>query len=129
MEYNFVNQPDLAQTFVVTCAMLNIPFHFTGLESLKIKETDRITALIQELRKMGFVIKDANDSELFWDGEKDTPQPNIVIDTYDDHRMAMAFAPCAFVFPEICINHPEVVSKSYPQYWEHLKNIGFKITE
>ncbi|MBO5880458.1 MAG: 3-phosphoshikimate 1-carboxyvinyltransferase [Paraprevotella sp.] len=129
MEYNFVNQPDLAQTFVVTCAMLNIPFHFTGLESLKIKETDRITALIQELRKMGFVIKEANDSELFWDGEKDTPQPNIVIDTYDDHRMAMAFAPCAFVLPEICINHQEVVSKSYPQYWEHLKNIGFKITE
>lgn len=129
MEYNFINQPDLAQTFAVTCCMLNIPFHFYGLQSLKIKETDRIYALIKELGKLGFVIQETNDSELFWDGSRMPIQENASIDTYEDHRMAMAFAPCCLKMPEIRINHPHVVSKSYPSYWEHLSHIGFNITE
>ncbi len=68
--YNFVNEPDLAQTFVVTCVLLNIPFRFTGLQSLKIKETDRIEALKTELRKLGYVLTDHNDSILEWNGER-----------------------------------------------------------
>lgn len=129
MEYNFINQPDLAQTFVVTCAMLNIPFHFTGLQSLKIKETDRISALINELRKLGFNIGEAHDSELFWHGTHTLPEYQAIIDTYEDHRMAMAFAPCCLTRPEIIINHPQVVSKSYPYYWKDLTQSGFNITD
>lgn len=128
LDYDFVNAPDLTQTFVVTCAMLNIPFHFTGLASLKIKETDRIEALKCELRKLGYVLHSDNDGELSWDGERceASMQP---IDTYQDHRMAMAFAPAAFKFPNIRINDPEVVSKSYPHYWEGLRQAGFSIVE
>ena len=128
LEYDFVNQPDLAQTFVVTCAMLGLPFRFTGLQSLKIKETDRISALIRELEKLGYPLHEACGSELFWDGQRTEVRPHPAIDTYEDHRMAMAFAPCCFVVPEIYINHPQVVSKSYPHYWDHLKEAGFEIT-
>lgn len=126
LDYDFINSPDLAQTFVVCCALMGIKFHFTGLASLKIKETDRIEALKQELLKLGYVIKDKNDSELIWDGE--TCEPSFEpIDTYEDHRMAMAFAPVAMKFPEIRINDPGVVTKSYPRFWDDLKIAGFKI--
>lgn len=126
MTYDFVNQPDLAQTFVVTCCMLGVPFHFYGLQSLKIKETDRIEALKAELRKLGYVIKDANDSELMWDGERIEPEADAAIDTYEDHRMAMAFAPCAIKLGSIKINNPQVVSKSYPDYWHDLEKVDFE---
>lgn len=129
MEYDFVNQPDLAQTFVVTCPLMGIPFHFKGLQSLKIKETDRITALVQEMRKIGFVIGQANDSEMFWNGERCAEDNGAGIDTYEDHRMAMAFAPAALKRGSLKINNPQVVSKSYPQYWNTLQQAGFKITE
>ena len=129
MEYNFVNEPDLAQTFVVTCALLNIPFRFSGLQSLKIKETDRISALKTELRKLGFLLTEAEGSILMWNGERCTPDSHPAIDTYEDHRMAMAFAPAAIHFKEIIINNPQVVSKSYPHYWENLKAAGFGIME
>jgi 3-phosphoshikimate 1-carboxyvinyltransferase len=128
-DYDFIKQPDLAQTLVVTCCAMGIPFRFTGLASLKIKETDRIEALKTELRKVGYVISDKNGSELVWDGERCEPQSNPAIDTYQDHRMAMAFAPLAITMGEIRINDPEVVSKSYPKYWEDLKKAGFTITE
>ena len=128
MEYDFVNQPDLAQTFVVTCALLGIPFRFTGLQSLKIKETDRIAALVKEMRKLGFVIKDAENSILYWDGEQ-CEREGGAIDTYEDHRMAMAFAPACLKFTDIFINNPQVVSKSYPRYWENLQAAGFIIKE
>ena len=98
--YNFVNEPDLAQTFVVTCVLLNIPFRFTGLQSLKIKETDRIEALKTELRKLGYVLTDRNDSILEWNGERREPESHPVIATYEDHRMALSFAPAALVRPE-----------------------------
>lgn len=128
LEYDFINSPDLAQTFVVCCAVLDIPFLFTGLSSLQIKETNRIEALKTELRKLGYVIKDLNGSALFWDGEKCEPSLEP-IDTYDDHRMAMAFAPAAIKFPGLRINHPEVVSKSYPHFWDDLRHAGFQIKE
>lgn len=131
LEYDFLKMPDLAQTFVVTCCMLGIPFHFMGLQSLKIKETDRIEALKKELAKLGFNIKDRNDCELLWDGTHKagdyTKYADVVIDTYEDHRMAMAFAPAALRFGSICVNNPEVVSKSYPRYWDDLKSVGFQI--
>ncbi len=129
LEYNFVNQPDMAQTFVVTCCILGIPFHFTGLQSLKIKETDRIAALRCELQKWGYTIGEANDSELFWNGERCTPTPGAAIDTYEDHRMALAFAPAALCREDVRINNPGVVSKSYPAYWNHLQAAGFTIKE
>ena len=136
LDVDFVEMPDLAQTFVVTCCMMGIPFHFTGLQSLKIKETDRIEALKVELKKLGFEIKDRNDSELLWNGQRmtDNGQQTTVngqlpIDTYEDHRMAMAFAPVALTNGCVVINEPQVVSKSYPNYWEDLKAVGFKIEE
>jgi 3-phosphoshikimate 1-carboxyvinyltransferase len=119
-------QPDLAQTLVVTCAMLRQPFHFTGLQTLKIKETDRITALRTELKKMGILVSEARDSELFCSDFGATalpPNAFVSIDTYDDHRTAMAFAPCALRYPALRINHPEVVSKSYPAFWQHLESL------
>lgn len=129
MDYDFINQPDLAQTFVVTCCALGIPFHFTGLASLKIKETDRIEALKIEMRKLGYVLRDMNDCELEWDGEHCEAEDNPSIDTYEDHRMAMSFAPLAITLGCIRINNPEVVSKSYPNYWDDLRKAGFEITE
>src|SRR5699024_4703718 len=128
--YNFVNEPDLAQTFVVTCVLLNIPFRFTGLQSLKIKETDRIEALKTELCKLGYLLTDSNDSILEWNGERCEPQAHPVIATYEDHRMAMAFAPVGLVVPEVIeIADPQVVSKSYPHFWEELKKAGFIIID
>ena len=129
LEYDFVNAPDLAQTFVVTCLALNVPFVFSGLKTLKIKETDRIEALKTEARKLGYVLHDVDNSQLIWDGERCAPQQNVAIDTYEDHRMALAFAPLSFVMPEIRINAPHVVTKSYPHYWTDLRSAGFEITE
>lgn len=128
LDFDFSGQPDLTQTLVVTCAAMNIPFHFTGLATLRIKESDRIEVLKREMRKMGFVIREEDNSELLWDGERceATMEP---IDTYEDHRMAMAFAPAAVKFPGLRINNPEVVTKSYPNFWKDLQQAGFKIEE
>ena len=127
LEEDFVDIPDLAQTFVVTCALLNIPFRFTGLQSLKIKETDRIAALRTELKKLGYVIEEENDSILMWNGERCEPEETPVITTYEDHRMAMAFAPAVICHPNMLIADPQVVTKSYPGYWEDLKQAGFLV--
>ena len=127
LEYNFVNSPDLAQTFVVCCALLNVPFHFTGLSTLKIKETDRIEAMKKEMRKLGYVVRSANDCELIWDGELCEPSLEAGIDTYEDHRMALAFAPAALRFEGLRINNPQVVTKSYPYFWEDIKAAGFEV--
>lgn len=128
LDEDLVDIPDLAQTFVVTCCLLDVPFRFTGLQSLKIKETDRICALITELRKLGYVIHAEQDSILWWDGERCPADEQPGIDTYEDHRMAMAFAPACLVCPSIHINEPQVVSKSYPRYWDDLQAAGFGIT-
>ena len=128
LDYDFSSVPDLAQPVVVTCALRGIPFRFTGLATLRIKETDRIEALKRELRKLGVVLTDRNDSELIWNLERCEPTMEP-IDTYQDHRMAMAFAPAALALGSITINDPEVVSKSYPHYWDDLRRAGFQITE
>ena len=128
LDYNFINQPDLAQTLVVTCALMDIPFRFSGLQSLKIKETDRMAALICEMRKLGYILQESEGSTLFWEGER-CERSSEAIDTYEDHRMAMAFAPACLVLPDICINDPHVITKSYPRYWEDLQIAGFIIKE
>ena len=129
LDYDFINQPDLAQTLVVTCATLGIPFHFTGLGNLRIKETDRIEAMKTEMRKLGYVLDDSVETELSWNGERCEAEEQPVIDTYEDHRMAMAFAPTAILLGQIRINNPEVVTKSYPGYWDDLRKAGFTIEE
>ena len=125
LEYDFASCPDLAQTFVVVCAAKGIPFHFTGLSTLKIKETDRIEALKREMRKLGYVLKDMNGSELSWDGERCEPSVEMGIDTYEDHRMALAFAPFAQKMDGLVINNPQVVTKSYPRFWDDLRLADF----
>ena len=126
---DFTNQPDLAQTFVVTCALLGIRFRFSGLQSLKIKETDRMAALIKEMKKLGYLLREEAGSVLIWDGERCEPDACPAIDTYEDHRMAMAFAPACFKFKGLQINEPQVVSKSYPDFWKDLQTAGFQIKE
>ena len=122
-EYDFVHQPDLTQTFAVTCCLHAIPFHFKGVQSLKIKETDRVAALIAELAKLGYVLFEPAEGELAWMGETCEKLENISIKTYEDHRMAMAFAPAAIKMP-IQIQEPEVVSKSYPNFWNDFDAIS-----
>ena len=123
---NLNSSPDIAQTIVVTCLGLGIGCHLTGLHTLKIKETDRLEALRIELTKLGANISVTNDSlTLVATNEINS---NVKIATYNDHRMAMAFAPLALKVP-IIIENAEVVSKSYPDFWEDLKNIGFQISE
>ena len=129
LEYDFTNSPDMAQTFIVCCALKNVHFHFRGLSTLKIKETDRIEAMKTEMRKLGYVIHDVNDSELYWDGERCEPSMQMGIDTYEDHRMALSIAPAAFKTEGLLINNPKVVSKSYPHFWDDLKKAQFIIVE
>lgn len=125
-ELDLIGQPDLAQTLVVTCAMLRRPFRFSGLRSLRIKETDRMAALQAELAKFGIALGIEADDVLYIDSYADgTPHYNgQPIATYHDHRMAMAFAPAAMVCKGVQIANPEVVSKSYPRYWEDLEGLG-----
>ena len=119
------NSPDIAQTIAVTCFGLGIGCYLTGLHTLKIKETDRLEALKNELTKLGADVSVTNDSLTLEPSEK--INKNISIKTYQDHRMAMAFAPLALKVP-IIIEEAEVVSKSYPTFWDDLKSVGFTIT-
>lgn len=117
--------PDLAQTIIVVCAALGHEASFTGLETLKIKETDRIKALQNELGKMGVKLIEKGLVYKLDCSEKFIPE-KIFINTYEDHRMAMAFAPLAILIPEVEIEDAKVVEKSYPDFWEDLKKIGFE---
>lgn len=123
LDLDLRNTPDLAQTIAVSCFGLGVDCNLTGLHTLKIKETDRLEALKVELEKLGAIISITNDSlELRFSG---VINQNISIDTYNDHRMAMAFAPLGIKVP-IVINNSEVVSKSYPGFWEDFKSIDFQ---
>lgn len=126
---DFIENPDIAQTMACLCVAKNIPFHFSGLKTLKIKETDRIAALQNELAKFGAGITEPEFGELAWDGKLDTEEQeeNPIIATYHDHRMALAFAPMALAGLNMRIDDPMVVTKSYPGFWEDLKQIGFEI--
>ena len=124
VNYQLNNCPDIAQTIAVTCFGLGIACHLTGLHTLKIKETDRLEALKTELSKLGAIIVVSENSLTL--NQSNRILSDIKISTYQDHRMAMAFAPLALKVPLI-IEDAEVVSKSYPTFWENLKMIGFKI--
>jgi 3-phosphoshikimate 1-carboxyvinyltransferase len=123
---NLQSSPDIAQTIAVTCFGLGIACHLTGLHTLKIKETDRLEALKTELTKLGANVSVTNDSLTLEKSNK--LNRNISIATYQDHRMAMAFAPLALK-TSLIINESEVVSKSFPTFWDDLKAIGFQMSE
>jgi 3-phosphoshikimate 1-carboxyvinyltransferase len=124
VQCDLANAPDLAQTLTVTCFGIGIGCHLTGLHTLKIKETDRLVALKNELSKLGAKISVTN-STLTLESSNNI-NSGTAIDTYNDHRMAMAFAPLALK-TEIIINDAEVVSKSYPDFWKDLEQLGFRI--
>ncbi len=124
--YNLTNAPDIAQTIAVTCFALGIACDLTGLHTLKIKETDRLVALKTEIEKLGGSVK-ITDKSLHLSASNKIKEL-VPIATYNDHRMAMAFAPIALKTP-IIIEDAEVVSKSYPTFWKDLESIGFKITK
>jgi 3-phosphoshikimate 1-carboxyvinyltransferase len=120
LTWDFTDCPDLAQTISVVAAVKNIVLHLTGVESLKVKETDRVLALQNELKKLGAELREMKTNELYtvsgsFISEGIVPE----IDTYDDHRMAMAFAPVGLL-REIVIHEPGVVAKSYPSFWSHV---------
>ena len=131
LEYDFLECPDLAQTVLTFCAALKSTVHCSGLQTLRIKETDRIAALDTELMKLGLAtLKEIKENK--W-----TLNPiiienklldNVSIATYEDHRMAMSFAPLALILKTITIEEPNVVTKSYPLFWNDLKKLGFSIT-
>lgn len=121
--------PDIAQTLVVMLCLMGRPFRITGLRTLRIKETDRLEALRTELHKLGYVVKVEGDDAISWHLETTAAEASPHICTYHDHRMAMAFAPAAIRFPGLIIDDAQVVSKSYPLFWEHLRQAGFKIEE
>lgn len=120
---DLANAPDIAQTIAVSCFGIGVGCHLTGLHTLKIKETDRLLALKTELSKLGADI-DVTDNSLHLKPRLGAIVPNVAIDTYHDHRMAMAFAPLGLLVP-ITINDPEVVSKSYPSFWSDFEDLGF----
>lgn len=128
---NFEENPDIAQTMAVLCVAKKAPFHFKGLETLKIKETNRIAALQNELAKFGATLVEPKNGELAWNGNIDLNliQKKPVILTYHDHRMAMSFAPLALAGAPILIDNPMVVTKSYPNFWNDLKKVGFNVSE
>lgn len=123
LEFDFTEMPDLVQSFVVASCLKEKPFVFSGVETLRIKETDRIEALITEMARLGFCLRAEGDHRLIWEGER-CQQGQLEIATYQDHRMAMAFAPAAWKFPGLVIRDKDVVSKSFPGYWEQLKKLG-----
>ena len=129
LQLDFIENPDIAQTMAVLCVLKEVPFHFRGLETLKIKETDRIAALQNELAKFGAALKEPAHGELSWDGSFTLPiekKPEIL--TYHDHRMAMAFAPAALI-GKVIIRDPHVVTKSYPSFFDDMKKVGFTIRQ
>lgn len=133
-EWDFINCPDIVQTMAVVCAGLGTKGTFSGLETLRIKETDRIAALQEELKKVNVTfstipLQSSTDHEKEYfvtEGKAQLNMPHF--QTYEDHRMAMAFTPLA-MFGEILIEHPFVVEKSYPKFWEDMAKLGFQIVE
>jgi 3-phosphoshikimate 1-carboxyvinyltransferase len=128
LKLDFIQCPDIAQTIVCTCIGLEVPFKFIGLQTLKVKETDRIVALQNEVKKFGYIIE-TNDHSIESRNEKTVANNHLSILTYNDHRMAMSFAPLCLLHENIIIKNAEVVSKSYPLFWEHLKSIRINQTQ
>lgn len=127
LDIDFTETPDLAQTISVVSAATGIPLRLRGLHTLRVKETDRIVALQNELGKFGVGLNEV-ESEVFETQGKFSDSGGL-INTYEDHRMAMSFAPLAMVQKEIMLKDPEVVKKSYPEFWDHLGMVGIQKTD
>jgi 3-phosphoshikimate 1-carboxyvinyltransferase len=128
--FDFSDCPDIAQTVAVLSAALKMPMALNGIQSLKIKETDRIQALVNELAKTGAAARNIKDCCLeIKKFENISPGSNTIFLSYDDHRMTMALAPLALVYDSVKIENPDSVKKSYPDFWKDLKSVGFKIEE
>lgn len=125
---DLADTPDLTPAIAVTCALVSIPFRLTGLETLRIKECDRMAAIATELAKLGINVE-INGGTMEWLGDRSPLTEVPEFDTYGDHRMAMAFAPVSLFIPGIKIRNAEVVSKSYPEFWDHLKQAGFTLVD
>lgn len=127
--YDFRDNPDMVQSFIPYCIAKNIPFYFSGCRSLRIKETDRVKALYNELLKFGVEISFSDNGDLIWWDGKTKPDWNrdVRIVTYKDHRMALGLAPLSIKSNHLMIEDPEVVSKSYPGFWKDLEKAGFEI--
>lgn len=128
VSFDFTDCPDLAQTIAVVCAVKKIPCQMSGLESLRIKETDRIDALKKELKKFKVKLRETNAGVWEVRSKFQTQAEPVEIQTYEDHRMAMAFAPLC-TQQDLVINDPSVVNKSYPGYWDDLRKVGIKTQE
>lgn len=126
--FDFSDCPDLVQTIAVVVSALKISAFFNGLHTLKIKETDRISALKNELTRLGIGVEIENDNAMKLTPPAVLHQPDLIY-TYDDHRMAMAFAPLAMVLDSITIEQPDTVKKSYRNFWNDLKNLGFVVEQ
>jgi 3-phosphoshikimate 1-carboxyvinyltransferase len=126
--FDLIENPDLAQTIAVTTIARGESATLDGLQTLKLKETDRIEALATELKKIGADVEEINEHKLILSAENPLPR-SVEIVTYGDHRMAMAFAPLALVMDEVFIQDPDVVNKSYPTFWDDLRSVGFGVTE
>ena len=120
---NLSTTPDIVPTMVVTACLKGRHFHFCGIHNLRVKESDRIAALTAEMRRLGYVLHSDFDS-IGWKGERCTSESSPIISTYSDHRMAMAFAPAATIFPGLCIADVGVVNKSFPQFWIEMRKLG-----
>ncbi len=129
LDLDMTGTPDLVPAFAVASAMLGVPFRFSGVHTLHDKETDRVEALTAEALKLGFVFESEGADVLTWEGRRVPIRELPVIATYGDHRMAMAFAMCGVYVPGIVIEDVEVVSKSYPGFWEDLRGAGFTLRD
>jgi 3-phosphoshikimate 1-carboxyvinyltransferase len=129
--YDFTNFPDIAQAVIATCAGMGIRGRFEGLQSLQIKETDRVRAMKSELGRLGLKVSSSGASDQVVSLELSPGKPvfgdTLCFETYGDHRMAMALAPLAMKAGTVKILNPDVVGKSYPGFWEHMKSAGFDI--
>ena len=125
-EYDFTNCPDIAQTIAVSCYGLGIKASLTGLQTLKIKETDRIFAIKSELEKLGAEVEATGNSLKIYPSSEIWNKESL-ISTYNDHRMAMSFAPLSVLIPGIKTENPDVVNKSYPAFWDDLQQAGFDL--
>ncbi len=129
LDLDLGDTPDIVQALAVTACAIGLPFTFSGVANLRLKETDRLDALCRELLKIGCVVETEGDNVLTWDGRRLPVGEMPVIDTYGDHRMAMAFAPLSVYIPGIVIRDAEVVEKSYPGFWDDLRRAGFTVTD
>ncbi len=129
LDADLSDTPDLAPALVATATLLGIPFRLTGLQSLGIKECDRLEALVEEMDKIGARLEKIRDFGLEWDGKRHPVVELPEFDARGDHRMAMALAPAAIFMPGIVVRGAECVAKSFPGYWDALRSLGFSVEE